>query len=155
GRSRRRRCRPGRLSAANSSHSADTSDPTHSSNAPPSRQHDVLIRFDGWPAPADRVASTDVEGSPGFRGAYEDRGRKLARRIARGLLRGVLKGVSPNMVTVTGCVLAGVSAVFAFREQFLVAAIVFLLGSALDAMDGAVAKVTGKVSAFGAFLDST
>jgi len=96
-----------------------------------------------------------VDGTPGFRGAYEERGRRFARRIARVLVRGVLRGLSPNLVTVSGCVLSGVAAVFAFREEFLIAAIIFVLGSALDAMDGAVAKVTGKVTAFGAFLDST
>ncbi len=96
-----------------------------------------------------------MDGTPGFRGAYEERGRRFARRVARALLRGFLKGLSPNAVTITGCLLCGVASVFVFREQFLVAAIVFLLGSVLDAMDGAVAKVTGKVSAFGAFLDST
>jgi CDP-diacylglycerol---glycerol-3-phosphate 3-phosphatidyltransferase len=96
-----------------------------------------------------------VDGTPGFREAYEDRGRRFARRVVRALLKGFLRRLSPNAVTVSGCVLCGVAAVLVFREQLLAASIVFLLGSVLDAMDGAVAKVTGKVSAFGAFLDST
>lgn len=77
------------------------------------------------------------------------------RRVAKTLLRGFLRGLSPNHVTVAGALLCGVAAVLVFHELFLATAIVYLLGSALDAMDGAVAKVTGKVSAFGAFLDST
>lgn len=95
------------------------------------------------------------DGTPGFRGAYEERGRRFARGVARTLLRGVLRRLSPNVVTVTGSLLCVVAAVAAFHEQFLTAAVVFLLGSLLDAMDGAVAKVSGKVTAFGAFLDST
>lgn len=89
-----------------------------------------------------------------IRDGYEVGGRRIARRVARTLLRatGVL---NPNAITVTGCLLNGVAAVLAFHHQFFIASIVFLLGSLLDAMDGAVAKVTGRVSAFGAFLDST
>jgi CDP-diacylglycerol--glycerol-3-phosphate 3-phosphatidyltransferase len=90
-----------------------------------------------------------------IRDSYEVGGRKFARRVARNLLRGVLQGISPNMVTVTGCLLSGVAGVLAYNEAFLAAGLVFILGSVLDAMDGAVAKVTGKVTAFGAFLDST
>ena len=90
-----------------------------------------------------------------IREGYEVGGRRFARRVARVFLRGAMAGLSPNVVTVSGCLLSGVAGVLAYREQFLAAAIVFLLGSLLDAMDGAVAKVTGKVTAFGAFLDST
>lgn len=88
-----------------------------------------------------------------IRDSYEVGGRRFARAIARKLLRG--SSISPNLVTVCGTVLNGVAAVLAFRELFLAAAAVFLLGSLLDALDGAVAKVTGRVSAFGGFLDST
>lgn len=88
-----------------------------------------------------------------IRDYYEVEGRRLARRVARTLLRGA--HVSPNAVTVTGTALNAVAAVLAFHHEFLAAAIVFLLGSLLDAMDGAIAKVTGRVTAFGGFLDST
>lgn len=88
-----------------------------------------------------------------IRSGYEVGGRRLARRFVRFALRGAR--ISPNAVTVAGCLLNGVAAWLAWREQWLVAAVVFLVGSLLDALDGAVAKVTGKVSAFGAFLDST
>ncbi len=88
-----------------------------------------------------------------IRAGYETGGRRLARRFVRGVLRGAR--ISPNTVTVAGCLLNGVAAVIAYSEHWFIAAIVFLLGSLLDALDGAVAKVTGQVSAFGAFLDST
>lgn len=91
--------------------------------------------------------------SGNIRDWYEVNGRRLARRVARGLLRG--SHLSPNVVTTAGCALNLVAAVIAWRESYLAAAAVFLLGSLLDAMDGAVAKVTGRVTDFGAFLDST
>lgn len=88
-----------------------------------------------------------------IRDAYEVGGRKLARRVARQVIRG--SGISPNVVTVIGTLLNGVAAVLAFHELWLAAAIVFVMGSLMDAMDGAIAKVTERVSAFGGFLDST
>ena len=89
-----------------------------------------------------------------IRDGYEVGGRRIARRVARTLLRPV-GSIDPNAVTFTGCLLNGVAAYLVFHEWFLAASIVFLLGSLLDAMDGAIAKVTGRVSAFGGFLDST
>lgn len=76
------------------------------------------------------------------------------RRVARTLLRPV-GSINPNAVTFLGSLLNGVAAVLAFHEWFLAAFIFFVIGSVMDALDGAVAKVTGRVSAFGGFLDST
>jgi CDP-diacylglycerol--glycerol-3-phosphate 3-phosphatidyltransferase len=76
------------------------------------------------------------------------------RRVARTLLRPV-GSINPNAVTFTGTLLNGVAAVLVFHEMFLAAFIVFVIGSVMDALDGAVAKVSGRVSAFGGFLDST
>jgi len=89
-----------------------------------------------------------------IRDGYEVGGRRVARRVARTLLRPI-GSINPNAVTFTGCLLNGVAAYLAFHEWFLAASITFLIGSLLDAMDGAIAKVTGRVSAFGGFLDST
>lgn len=94
-----------------------------------------------------------MEDQSGIRGWYEVEGRRVARSVAKSLLRG--SHISPNVVTVTGTVLNGVAAVLLFHEKYLISMIVFVLGSLLDAMDGAVAKVTGQVTAFGGFLDST
>lgn len=76
------------------------------------------------------------------------------RRVARTLLRPI-GSIDPNAVTFTGSLLNGVAAYLAFHEWFLAASIVFLIGSLMDALDGAVAKITGRMTAFGAFLDST
>ena len=76
------------------------------------------------------------------------------RRVARTLLRPI-GSIDPNAVTFTGSLLNGVAAYLAFHERYFAACTVFLIGSIMDALDGAVAKVTGRVSAFGGFLDST
>ncbi len=76
------------------------------------------------------------------------------RRVARTLLRPI-GSINPNAVTFTGTLLNGVAAWLVFHERFLAACVVFLIGSLMDALDGAIAKVTGRVSAFGGFLDST
>lgn len=88
-----------------------------------------------------------------FRAIYEIGGRNLARNIARKLLFGMK--ISPNLVTVTGTALNACAAAIIFYEHFLIGAIVFVVGSLLDAMDGAIAKVTDQATPFGAFLDST
>jgi CDP-diacylglycerol--glycerol-3-phosphate 3-phosphatidyltransferase len=76
------------------------------------------------------------------------------RRVARTLLRPI-GSINPNAVTFTGTLLNGVAAWLVFHEWFLATFIVFVIGSLMDALDGAVAKVSGRVSAFGGFLDST
>jgi CDP-diacylglycerol---glycerol-3-phosphate 3-phosphatidyltransferase len=56
------------------------------------------------------------------------------------------------------CVAASVLVVFENRNEILVywiAAAVFVVGSLLDILDGALARAGGKTTPFGAFLDST
>lgn len=72
--------------------------------------------------------------------------------LAGGLAR---LGITPNALTVAGLVAALVAGVFAGRGQYFWSAIVLLIGLPLDAMDGAVARLTGQVSRAGALLDST
>jgi CDP-diacylglycerol--glycerol-3-phosphate 3-phosphatidyltransferase len=83
---------------------------------------------------------------------YETEGRRLARWFA-GAVR--VTRISPNAITIAGSALNLVAAWLVFEQEFLAAAAVFLLGSLLDAMDGAVAIITDKVTPFGGFLDST
>ncbi|MFD0852807.1 phosphatidylinositol phosphate synthase, partial [Actinomadura adrarensis] len=65
-------------------------------------------------------------------------------------------GVSPNAITVVGTagVLAGALVLFPRGEYFWGVMVItaFVL---FDMLDGAVARVTGKISKWGAFLDST
>jgi CDP-diacylglycerol--glycerol-3-phosphate 3-phosphatidyltransferase len=64
-------------------------------------------------------------------------------------------GLSPNTLTVIGLALSvGVAAVIASGNLILGGVLVLIAGG-FDAVDGAVARATGQVSAFGSFLDST
>jgi CDP-diacylglycerol--glycerol-3-phosphate 3-phosphatidyltransferase len=64
-------------------------------------------------------------------------------------------GIAPNAVTLTGILIAGVSA-YLLATGYLAAGGAVLLASGLfDLLDGAVARATGRVTAFGAILDST
>ena len=63
-------------------------------------------------------------------------------------------GFSPNGVTILGLIVTLISAIFISLGMFLVGGIVMLIGSALDLIDGGLARRLGKVSNFGALLDS-
>ena len=63
-------------------------------------------------------------------------------------------GFSPNGVTILGLIVTLISAIFISLGMFLVGGSVMLIGSALDLIDGGLARRLGKVSNFGALLDS-
>jgi CDP-diacylglycerol--glycerol-3-phosphate 3-phosphatidyltransferase len=89
---------------------------------------------------------------------YTTGARSLATR-AVGRLAGTR--VTPNALTATGvslCLTAAVLVTFENRNELLfywLGAAVFLVGSILDILDGALARAGGKTTPFGAFLDST
>lgn len=89
---------------------------------------------------------------------YTGGARRLASRSIRGLAR---TRITPTMLTATGvslCVAAAVLVFFEYRNEWLffwAGAIVFVVGSVLDILDGALARAGGRASPFGAFLDST
>lgn len=64
-------------------------------------------------------------------------------------------GVTPNMLSVTGLLGNGAAGVLVARGDLLAAGILMLLASALDMLDGALARATGKAGPVGALLDST
>jgi CDP-diacylglycerol--glycerol-3-phosphate 3-phosphatidyltransferase len=64
-------------------------------------------------------------------------------------------GLTPNLLTLIGFGIAGIAAALAGFEWWLLAGIVGTFGAAFDMFDGAVARVTGTASPFGAFMDST
>ncbi len=78
--------------------------------------------------------------------------------VAGGLAR---SRVTPNALTASGvllCAAASVLVYFEYRNEILfywVGAVVFVVGSVLDILDGALARLSGKGTPFGAFLDST
>ena len=63
-------------------------------------------------------------------------------------------GVTPNHLTTLGFLGNVGAGVLAARGDFLAAGLVVLAASALDLLDGALARATGRASAFGAIFDS-
>jgi CDP-diacylglycerol--glycerol-3-phosphate 3-phosphatidyltransferase len=89
---------------------------------------------------------------------YTAGARSLATRSIGGLAR---TRVTPNALTISGvalCAAASVVVLFENRNEILfywVGAALFVAGSILDILDGALARAGGKTTPFGAFLDST
>ncbi|MBV8079291.1 MAG: CDP-alcohol phosphatidyltransferase family protein [Actinobacteria bacterium] len=89
---------------------------------------------------------------------YTTGARTLASRSILGLAK---TRVTPNALTTAGVTLCGVAAVLVLFENrneilfYWLAAVVFVAGSVLDILDGALARAGGKTTPFGAFLDST
>jgi CDP-diacylglycerol--glycerol-3-phosphate 3-phosphatidyltransferase len=89
---------------------------------------------------------------------YTTGARTLASRSIKGLTR---TRVTPNALTTAGvslCLAAAVLVYFEFRNDLLffwLGAVVFVVGSILDILDGALARAGGKTTPFGSFLDST
>jgi phosphatidylglycerophosphate synthase len=68
--------------------------------------------------------------------------------------------LTPDALTVAGVLLCAAGAVLVWLEYrgwgfFLAGSAVFVVGSVLDILDGALARSSGKGTPFGAFLDST
>src|SRR5438874_5837583 len=89
---------------------------------------------------------------------YTTGARTLASRSIVGLAR---TRITPNALTTSGvslCLAASVLVFFEYRNELLfywLAAFVFVVGSILDILDGALARAGGKTTPFGSFLDST
>jgi CDP-diacylglycerol---glycerol-3-phosphate 3-phosphatidyltransferase len=84
--------------------------------------------------------------------------RRLASRSIVGLTR---TRITPNALTTGGVTLCGLASVlvyFEYRSELLffwLGALLFVAGSVLDILDGALARAGGKTTPFGAFIDST
>ncbi|BBL80702.1 CDP-diacylglycerol--inositol 3-phosphatidyltransferase [Rubrobacter xylanophilus] len=78
--------------------------------------------------------------------------RQLLNPLVRVLSR---LRVRPNTLTVTGWVLSVAAAILFGAGYVRLAGAVMLLGGLFDALDGAVARESNRMSSFGAFLDST
>jgi CDP-diacylglycerol--glycerol-3-phosphate 3-phosphatidyltransferase len=63
-------------------------------------------------------------------------------------------GISANVATLIGVAIAGVAAYFAAVGDFWIAGILVIVGSAMDLVDGGLARRAGTVSKRGAILDS-
>ncbi|MGH8657189.1 MAG: CDP-alcohol phosphatidyltransferase family protein [Gammaproteobacteria bacterium] len=65
------------------------------------------------------------------------------------------QGITPNHMTIAGCALAVCAALVLIAGYRTGAGGLFLVASLLDLADGALARLTGKATPFGKFLDST
>ena len=89
---------------------------------------------------------------------YTDGARRIAARSMLSLGR---TRVTPNALTAAGVLLCAAASVLVFFENrhelllYWLGAFVFVVGSLLDILDGALARTSGKGTPFGAFLDST
>ena len=63
-------------------------------------------------------------------------------------------GLTPNTITLLGFAVSVSAAVLVGYGWLLFGGIVFLVGGGLDLFDGALARLTGRASPFGALLDS-
>ena len=64
-------------------------------------------------------------------------------------------GLSPSFFTVLGFVAVAADSVLIAAGYLQLAGVLLIASLLLDSLDGAVARATGRVSAFGGFLDST
>jgi CDP-diacylglycerol--glycerol-3-phosphate 3-phosphatidyltransferase len=89
---------------------------------------------------------------------YIDGVRRAAANGVEGLAR---TRISPNALTAAGvilCAAASVVVYFEYRHEiaaFWIGAALFIVGSILDILDGALARRSNKATPFGAFVDST
>jgi phosphatidylinositol phosphate synthase len=99
-----------------------------------------------------------VSRAAGVKQGYTQGARRIASRSMVGLAR---TRITPNALTASGislCIAASVLVLFENRNEILfywLGAVLFVAGSLLDILDGALARTSGKGTPFGAFLDST
>ena len=100
----------------------------------------------------------NVQRAAALKQGYTSVARNAASRSITGLAR---TRVTPNALTASGvllCLAASVLVLFENRHELLfywLGAMVFVAGSVLDILDGALARAGGKTTPFGAFIDST
>jgi CDP-diacylglycerol--glycerol-3-phosphate 3-phosphatidyltransferase len=63
--------------------------------------------------------------------------------------------LTPNAISMTGFALNLLAAVLVTQRYFVLAGLAFVVGSVMDTLDGRYSRMSGKGTAFGAFLDST
>lgn len=63
--------------------------------------------------------------------------------------------LTPNAISLTGFVLCVVAALLVLDDRYLLGGLAFIVGSICDTLDGRYARMSGKGTPFGAFLDSS
>lgn len=85
-----------------------------------------------------------------------DRARFYTRDLTGTLGRKLHEiGVHPDAITAVGLLIVAIAAYVAAQGHFFWAGLIMLLGTPLDALDGAVARAMQRTDRFGALFDST
>jgi CDP-diacylglycerol---glycerol-3-phosphate 3-phosphatidyltransferase len=63
--------------------------------------------------------------------------------------------LTPNAISMVGLIGNLAAAVLVLQEYFFLGGVAFIAGSVMDTLDGRYARISGKGTLFGAFLDST
>lgn len=81
---------------------------------------------------------------------------RIPIRIIQAMVRGLASlGVPPNILTLVGVTINVLCGVLFGMGEFFWAGIVLLIANIFDMLDGNVARLTGSVTRFGSFLDSS
>lgn len=82
--------------------------------------------------------------------------KSKARSILKPFARIFVKiGIHPDVLTITGFLVTILSGYFYAIGKFIIGALVLLFAGLFDVFDGDVARMSNKVTKYGAFLDST
>ena len=89
-------------------------------------------------------------------GQYKAQAARVADPVARVLLGWRIRGsrIRPNQLTVLGLFCSMLATAAFVSEHGRLGGVLLALAGALDILDGSLARVSGQVSPFGAFLDS-
>lgn len=81
---------------------------------------------------------------------------EVSQRILNGMVRQLARlNPNPNLLSVTGLGINILAALLYGYGQFFYAGLVMIFANIFDMLDGRVARLTGRVTKFGAFLDSS
>jgi CDP-diacylglycerol--glycerol-3-phosphate 3-phosphatidyltransferase len=89
---------------------------------------------------------------------YTDEVRRIASKSMEGLAETKLTPTALTTAGVLTCLAGAVLVYFEYQNEFLffwLGAALFVLGSVMDILDGALARAGSKTTPFGAFIDST
>ncbi len=84
--------------------------------------------------------------------SYQDKHRKILKPIAETLSK---LNINPNLITLITFFLTSFGVFLIVSGKPLVASVWLIITAPFDAVDGFVARLSGRESKFGAFLDST
>lgn len=101
---------------------------------------------------------TATAGTPegGRTTALKERARWIAHAAIGPLVRGLVRlGVTADVLTISGCLLSIAAGLAFFEGGFRLGAALLAGSGFCDLLDGEIARAGGRVTRFGAFLDST